>query len=78
MPARKIAILVLVTSMLMFSLGYFNSASSEDKKFCQLLPEELLELAKQKGYDQVTDFYMNRHGMINPMGLTWGRTKVTI
>jgi hypothetical protein len=31
-----------------------------------IMPQELVELAQQYGYDQVDDFYMNRPGGVNP------------
>jgi hypothetical protein len=52
---------VSVTAMLIFSLFFLNTASSEDQKSHQLLPEELLNLARQKGYAPITDFYKDRH-----------------
>lgn len=31
-----------------------------------LLPEDLLKIAHEKGFDQIKDFYKNRPGMLNP------------
>jgi hypothetical protein len=33
---------------------------------CYLLPEELLNVAREKGFDQINDFYKDRPGMLNP------------
>lgn len=40
--------------------------NSEELNKYPLLPEELLSYADQKGYGQVSDFYENRPGMLNP------------
>jgi hypothetical protein len=44
---------------------YFSIAASSDE-LCQIIPEELLNFAKEKGFEQVLDFYRNRPGMLNP------------
>jgi hypothetical protein len=51
---------VLVTAMLLISFIFLNSVSSEDRKTRQLLPEELLNLARQSGYVPIADFYKDR------------------
>lgn len=52
--------LVLLTAALLIFFVYFNIASGENKKSHQLLPEELLNLANQKGCASIADFYKDR------------------
>ncbi len=66
MQRRNKINLIVIATILLYSLSYINITWGEEQRPCQLLPEELLKLARQKGYEQVTDFYINRYGMINP------------
>jgi len=52
--------LVLLTAVLLIFFVYFNIASGENQKSYQLLPEELLNLANQKGCASIVDFYKDR------------------
>ena len=67
MSKKNRVILVLVAVMLLFSSYYFiNIATCEDQNSRQLLPKELLNLARQKGYAPITDFYEDRPGIEPP------------
>jgi hypothetical protein len=57
-------LIILVCCFLSWSL----ELGAEDKPCISIpiLPKELLVLASGRGYSQISDFYMNRPGMLNP------------
>ncbi len=67
MERRNKINLIVIASILIYFISPISISYGEDQRPCQVIPNELLKLAKQKGYEQVTDFYMNRFGMVNPL-----------
>ena len=59
-------IIFIVLTFGFFVFLWSKETTSEILDQCQLLPEELLLYANKRGYRQVTDFYKNRPGMLNP------------
>ncbi len=66
MSKRNKINLIVIAAMFIYSLICVSIACGEEQRPCQLLPEELLKIATQRGFEQVTDFYINRPGMLNP------------
>jgi hypothetical protein len=62
--------IIFTTVVLIFSFFLINIeiAYCSEQNICQLLPDHLLKIArfKDKGLEQVHDFYKNRPGMLNP------------
>lgn len=53
-----------IVTILLFSINYVPITFGNGNDY-YILPEDLLKIAHEKGFDQIKDFY-NRPGMLNP------------